>query len=552
MLERPHWPQLEKDSPLKPETGFEPDSWRREGTQRTPFKAMLSRKVGAATLAVSAICLAVLAVFLGSAPRGEELLAMHKGGERLLTGMYKEDVRVGERIIAEMGAKVSNPVWKELASDPRMRTQLAAALGAQKRGGGGGGFSLKGLLGGGGRGKGGAHGQDVRLRQGGGEGRRDGEVKTMSLAKATFSSRVRHAQHRVLQTLGQEEGDSPPLKFAYNVFASGVLDGRAASKQQAAPEERHRKFSAVAAAAEPVRSKKTVAQQHAEFVAGLKKATGFEDTYSAPPPSVVKGSKGGRVKKLEAEVQQLVRKDDSKSRDAVAVDLVEAVINEANKAPQQKAAASSSNTKGGEEKEDEKEKEKEKESPQARLKAFMARLVLGGDKDADAEVLKMLATAGVRAANSGGGVTQAQEDLAKNPVLRAVPVDAVAQRKAAKEAEERRKEADEARELEYSIKAETAIAYGGKLPTFDISGSSRKDEKAAAPADKAASPGMAAAPGVSAKAAVHIPKTLSERKSGDSASPRQGQESDVLVHHKVASPRSSHAVSLACSPPAPC
>jgi hypothetical protein len=492
-----------------------------------------------------------------------ELISVGGGGKSLLTGMYQQDVKVGEGIIRAMGSRVNSPVWRELTASRHMEKQLAAALGAQARGGGGGSMDLKGLLGGdgGGGGEGGMSRATSLRGRAVDRGSKRSPWMTTTLAKAArFSPRSRsasqmmHTEHRKRQQQLEEHSRYPDL--VYNAFASGVLDGQPGEahhhhqQQQSGAGHLDASLSAASAA-----SKKMT---HQEFVDGLKKATGFEDNYKKAPPALsgeasrskgsAASSSSGRLKKLEAEVETLMSKESGKGsvgkvdsaegaeRDK-AIEIVEGLIH-----------AEDEKTKG---KDGKKGVEKEVASttvkePKAKLQAFLGKLGSSEAKGADAEVLKLL-----KSTEMLDKVRKVAAAATANPAE--APESKEERDKEVREEKERKKEAKEAKELQESIEAETAMVYGGKMPSLASVKSSAGSSSASA---RGKSEGGGAAHGeAKPESAGNDTRSSSSSRSRSSrsssakvrgvsnADTAAGQHSshhradgDFLIHHKVKIP----------------
>jgi hypothetical protein len=215
------------------------------------------------------------------------------GNEGDLKTIYNRDVEKGEEIIARMKNKVSNPVWQALVEDKHMRKVLAAALGAQKEvGAGGGGMDLSALfsphpLP--------SHPSKAAIRH-----------TAERIAKAHAARARRNPSHatpaapprRDEQRRARETAHQPP-NFAYNVFAPGVLWGRS---PRARPEPARKPVKVVVApkvVKQSVPAKKVQHNLGKDLVEGLKKATGFDDSYEKSE------SKESKIADLERQVAEL-------------------------------------------------------------------------------------------------------------------------------------------------------------------------------------------------------------------------------------------------------
>lgn len=498
----------------------------------------------------AAALVGVSAIILLASSHTSELVSLGYGGKSLLTGMYQQDVKVGEGIIRAMGSRVNSPVWKELTASKRMEKQLAAALGAQARGGGGGSMDLKGLLG-----EDGGEGGDVGVSRATGlrgraadKGSERSAWRSTTLAKAARSlprsrsaSRMMHMEHRKRQQQLEEQSRYPDL--VYNAFASGVLDGQ--------PQAHHHHHQQQSGASHLEASLSTASatshkMTHQEFVDGLKKATGFEDNYKKAPP-VLSGEAGSsqgstssssvRLKKLEAEVQTLMSKESGKGSlgkvDSVegaerkkAIEIVEDLIH-----------ADDEKTKG---KVGKKVVKKEMASTtvmeaKAKLKAFLGKLSSSEAKGADAEVLKLLKS--TEMLDKGSKVA-----AAATAIPAAAPENKEERDREVREEKERKKEAKEAQELQESIETETAMVYGGRMPSLAPDESSAGSSRAAA----RGKPQGEGASHVEAKKQSGGSGTRGSSRSsvevqgGSSADTAAGQHlsrnragGDFLIHHKV-------------------
>ena len=93
-------------------------------------------RVSAAAAAMAAVgallCLVVVSrVSWRDGARRDALVALPVGSS-LVKETYAQDARVGERIIAKMAGRVHSPIWQQLMGSKKMRTALAAAIGAER------------------------------------------------------------------------------------------------------------------------------------------------------------------------------------------------------------------------------------------------------------------------------------------------------------------------------------------------------------------------------------------------------------------------------------
>jgi hypothetical protein len=91
----------------------------------------LAGRGAAAAGALSVIALLALVVGLRLERRNEALVSLPVGSS-LVKETYAEDEAVGEKIIARMSRRVHSPVWHQLIGSKKMRSALAAAVGAER------------------------------------------------------------------------------------------------------------------------------------------------------------------------------------------------------------------------------------------------------------------------------------------------------------------------------------------------------------------------------------------------------------------------------------
>ena len=94
--------------------------------------ANLARRGTAAAGALSVIALLGLAWVGLRLERRREALVSLPVGTSLVKETYAEDEAVGEKIIARMARRVHSPVWRRLIASKKMRSALAAAVGAER------------------------------------------------------------------------------------------------------------------------------------------------------------------------------------------------------------------------------------------------------------------------------------------------------------------------------------------------------------------------------------------------------------------------------------
>ena len=406
------------------------------------------RMRGVILLLLSSLTIIASLAFLLAWPSRVELV--EDVGKSLMSTMYKEDVQAGREIMAKMKAKMSNPILKALAADKVMRTQLAAALGAEERGGKGGGVNLGSLLGG--AVVGGSHaGNTANVRQHrltSLSGKKDIEASDRS---TNSKAQHHHALHRQLV-------EEP--SFVYNAFASGVLDGKSSSP----PAE---DLSSVAAERAGVKISGNGKKIHIGFEDGVKQATGFDDSYKKVKVAVgsattkANGDDSGtssRVKKLEEEVAQLMKTNEKKSPKEEAIDLVESVIHQSQPGVHRAHSKVSPVPVAP------------SDEQRARLAAFIKKLATSRPGSADAAVLNLLKNANVLKVMGqnlkGQGVASVLKEISgdvhtteKREQVLDAKEDALMKREKAEKAGEAR----EAEALQDSIKAETDIVFGSDV-----------------------------------------------------------------------------------------
>mmetsp|Transcript_37005 Transcript_37005/g.54316 ORF Transcript_37005/g.54316 Transcript_37005/m.54316 type:complete len:835 (+) Transcript_37005:88-2592(+) len=81
--------------------------------------------------AVVLLCVAVLSALPANKQRRDALVALPLASS-LVKETYAEDASVGEKVISRMAGRVHNPIWNELMANSKMRTALAAAIGAER------------------------------------------------------------------------------------------------------------------------------------------------------------------------------------------------------------------------------------------------------------------------------------------------------------------------------------------------------------------------------------------------------------------------------------
>jgi len=81
--------------------------------------------------AVVLLCVAVLSAPPANKQRRDALVALPLAST-LVKETYAEDALVGEKVISRMAGRVHNPILNELMANSKMRTALAAAIGAER------------------------------------------------------------------------------------------------------------------------------------------------------------------------------------------------------------------------------------------------------------------------------------------------------------------------------------------------------------------------------------------------------------------------------------
>lgn len=93
---------------------------------------MLKRAALGVLAAVALVGLVGVHLVLRHGGRGRDSLAALPVGASLVRETYAQDAAVGEKIMKKMAGRVHNPMWSQLMGSKKMRTALAAAIGAER------------------------------------------------------------------------------------------------------------------------------------------------------------------------------------------------------------------------------------------------------------------------------------------------------------------------------------------------------------------------------------------------------------------------------------
>lgn len=93
---------------------------------------MLSRAALGVLAAVALVGLVGVHLVLRHGGRSRDSLATLPVGASLVRETYAQDAAVGEKIMRKMAGRVHNPMWSQLMGNKKMRTALAAAIGAER------------------------------------------------------------------------------------------------------------------------------------------------------------------------------------------------------------------------------------------------------------------------------------------------------------------------------------------------------------------------------------------------------------------------------------